>query len=653
MSPVGKRKSKMTDDNEDKIQATEDNEDKIHATEDCLSAGLDQIEIEGPDQVEAGFSPGYVVKTKSTASNQKLFLNILVAKKDPPNFDFSTYTEFQYDTVENTLIIDKCGNTCDCYGIIIPQSLLLAVEEDTALKESVSLHLIKFAAEKYQFISDDASLKIPKVNKGFMGERFESFIIDDFTVSPLKSPTEQVKAAISESTSSGDDLSTRADQYVAPAISKAPTEETDAAAVETASAPAPAPAQPVTAPAAISESTSIGDHVATKADQYVASAPAVSKTPAEETAAATAETATTPAPAPVPLSAPLSGPTPVHVTSAAESELTPVQTSVCQEEMSAPAQVENYIRHKVLPPPPMKRGWLQKQGHKVKSIKTRFFVLDRGYIHYYVDEAAFPPFGTDIRGSLSLAGYVINFDAERSSGGSTQNVRISSMFSHRITKPASSKMNPLHIELLLEEHFYVHAQDLNLSSVPDKFLLVLEDVNMKQGWISAINAHTRYIESTLVDNVMSDPSKQHLLGLEDPTCHVSSFSPSIGGTGADADADSFSSMVTPYLCPSEKVVQKGLLGKPNPCGTIHTRMVVVTDKRRMVYVDPSSRQLKGKIMWSAEERLAVTNKGSAGFQLKVTELNEEWVYDFECFGTDVKSASDDRDEWVRIIEENL
>lgn len=53
------------------------------------------------------------------------------------------------------------------------------------------------------------------------------------------------------------------------------------------------------------------------------------------------------------------------------------------------------------------KGWLKKRGHVVLNWKTRYFVLDRGYLTYYVDKSDLPPYGKEKKGQICLAGFRI------------------------------------------------------------------------------------------------------------------------------------------------------------------------------------------------------------------------------------------------------
>jgi hypothetical protein len=54
--------------------------------------------------------------------------------------------------------------------------------------------------------------------------------------------------------------------------------------------------------------------------------------------------------------------------------------------------------------PPIKKGFLVKQGHVVKNWKNRFFVLQEGLLCYYESELVNPPYGVHKKGEISLLG---------------------------------------------------------------------------------------------------------------------------------------------------------------------------------------------------------------------------------------------------------
>lgn len=70
--------------------------------------------------------------------------------------------------------------------------------------------------------------------------------------------------------------------------------------------------------------------------------------------------------------------------------------------------------------PPKLQGWVRKQGHVIKNWKMRYFVLNRGYLSYYADKSSNPPFGTNMKGQLCLAGFREKSMYEYSQQSSTQ-----------------------------------------------------------------------------------------------------------------------------------------------------------------------------------------------------------------------------------------
>lgn len=89
-----------------------------------------------------------------------------------------------------------------------------------------------------------------------------------------------------------------------------------------------------------------------------------------------------------------------HVAAAESATSIPLQKSMPTraEVVDSVAVVEKEI-------PVMLRGWARKQGHVVRSWKTRYFVLSDGQLAYYADQREAPPFGADLKGRICLAGY--------------------------------------------------------------------------------------------------------------------------------------------------------------------------------------------------------------------------------------------------------
>ena len=52
--------------------------------------------------------------------------------------------------------------------------------------------------------------------------------------------------------------------------------------------------------------------------------------------------------------------------------------------------------------PPLKKGFILKEGHLIKSWKNRFFVLENGVMTYYESSIDKPPYGAGKKGEMSL-----------------------------------------------------------------------------------------------------------------------------------------------------------------------------------------------------------------------------------------------------------
>jgi len=56
-----------------------------------------------------------------------------------------------------------------------------------------------------------------------------------------------------------------------------------------------------------------------------------------------------------------------------------------------------------------------------------------------------------------------------------------------------------------------------------------------------------------------------------------------------------------FLNPGEELKYCGLTGKPNPVGIQHPRQLLLTSRKRFVYVDPKSLEVKGEIQWNSRD----------------------------------------------------
>jgi hypothetical protein len=176
--------------------------------------------------------------------------------------------------------------------------------------------------------------------------------------------------------------------------------------------------------------------------------------------------------------------------------------------------------------PPKMLGWLRKRGHIVQSWKTRYMVLDNGFLSYYVDKSDTPPYGKNMKGQICLAGFrevallqengkldenkVKAFQSDRASfihendtkvqQGSGGKRRASSMF----TSEPMLRIHLKYVPGLLDEQI---VEDIRLTvsknnkekgdkqEVSYEFMMEASSLEEKYAWLAAIEAHTNYIES--------------------------------------------------------------------------------------------------------------------------------------------------------------
>lgn len=114
--------------------------------------------------------------------------------------------------------------------------------------------------------------------------------------------------------------------------------------------------------------------------------------------------------------------------------------------------------------PQLKKGWMTKQGRSglVKNWKKRFFVLADGKISYYVDEIPEHPFGSNLKGEMSL----VNTE-------------------------------------LLEDHTRANEKQIFIVSYNGENNILMETENAADSkeWIAAIKNHIQYFNNKIVESV--------------------------------------------------------------------------------------------------------------------------------------------------------
>eukprot|EP01039_Chlorochromonas_danica_P007516 gene7516-8313_t len=169
-------------------------------------------------------------------------------------------------------------------------------------------------------------------------------------------------------------------------------------------------------------------------------------------------------------------------------------------------------------PPPKMVGWLQKRGHVIKNWKTRYFVLNQGFVAYYTDASDKPPFGEGAKGILCLAGYRdrVTTAAPGTADNEPNGKRRTSLFSlgrgntegelriHLEADPsAMQSLLPDHsqtkklINLLLANTHTSLGMDRSSDGSASEFLIDCGTLAEKLAWSAALESHTQYIEAML------------------------------------------------------------------------------------------------------------------------------------------------------------
>jgi hypothetical protein len=104
---------------------------------------------------------GYVIKTKHTGTESKVFVNV-----------------FHHPEIVNMIaapvksVQDKQGQDCDLYDVIIPDSTFTEVQGDPLYCDMISREVIELIEVMYAK-SLDKDYSLPVIQKGFMGDMIE------------------------------------------------------------------------------------------------------------------------------------------------------------------------------------------------------------------------------------------------------------------------------------------------------------------------------------------------------------------------------------------------------------------------------------------------------------------------------------------------
>lgn len=177
----------------------------------------------------------------------------------------------------------------------------------------------------------------------------------------------------------------------------------------------------------------------------------------------------------------------------------------------------------------------------------------------------------------------------------------------------------------------------------------------KLAWLAALSAHTHYVESSLrvaaqVENRVNSATPAHsasnnsgtstALVAADPTPgnlgssvvlgaanHTSSTGTATATTpvlnsALTATNDPKQWMVYVDAAKLETIILCGVVNKPNPVGKAMIRELILTSRKRLIYIDSKSLEQKGEIDWN-------TNSGVEHFvKLVSASFNQRHVHNY-------------------------
>lgn len=458
---------------------------------------------------------------------------------------------------------------------------------------------------------DGKGVKLPIIKKGFVGDSIPFFSLESDLVS--WQALSFIKATAADGASPSSKAATATAATVATAAGASPSSKVTMAANPVAGAGQGAATTAAVGGGASGASASAKATTTTESRSQPPAAAATAAAPATATSA-TATTST--------------GSAASVSTTGDAAAATATATGPAAEEKQIAAQIAELVAPRRL------TGWMKKQGHVAKNWKTRFFVLDHGFLTYYVDQQEKPPFGVDKKGQVCLAGYREKAVMKRPdsvaflSPGYDRNARRSvTVASSALVAAAETGAAPRpHDEddddneydenddnaCLIQLEFYPQIIDANAldelkrrngdatfkHDVHKEFLLVCRTQQERDGWLAALEAHTSYIENVALKYIQERDAAQAAKGESSPTAasatesgrrfsFTSSTSQrrSMTGQRNASRASRHASMAlsaqkwSVFLNKNEKVVLMGIVEKPNPVGYRYLRELLLVQRQ--------------------------------------------------------------------------
>ena len=250
------------------------------------------------------------------------------------------------------------------------------------------------------------------------------------------------------------------------------------------------------------------------------------------------------------------------------------------------------------------------------SWKERHFVLDSGQLRYFETSSDLPPFGTGLKGGICLHGYTITNRAGdkellcRDSGGAINN---SESFYDTWDEVISSDC---FIRLAKDEvckSVVVSAYDVLLDNrnTGADFLLEAPSVHSKKQWIRHLRAHIIYMEEMTQRDRM-------FASAPDPELRQYWFF--------------MHSKYSVFLEDNDLILKLGLATRPNKLAIEEKRLLLLTTRQRLIYIDYDTFLVKGIIYLDeanvSKNSTKIEMVDKNGFTVTISSRDAPWRFNF-------------------------